>query len=416
MTNLPVDSSAPLPHFRRSIDAAMVEHEGEPMLMLRDAEGITEHVMLVSPSALMVITLMDGRNSLSDIKALIMKRTGVALPEMGLASLVSEFQKLHFMENEETAALRRASREEFSASPVRKPALAGISYPRDREGAERFIGEALKAEGAPPDDMSAPFAGAPAGLVAPHIDIMRGARCYARAYKTLQKCARPDVIIAVGVAHAGPDAPWVLTDKRYQTPLGEMPADADMVRALSGCLWYDRRADEMVHKTEHSLEYQALWLKHIWGGDAPPWVPVLASDFTRFAPERPPESGSSAGAGLDKMCAVLSAEAAKGRKIMVLAAVDLSHVNLKEEGNSPEQTEGRDKASLELALRPDPDGFYRDVCAGGNPRSVCGLSALYTAARFIAAVSPQARGKLLDYAVSQDPAGGAVSFAAAIYG
>jgi len=57
------------------------------------------------------------------------------------------------------------------------------------------------------------------------------------------------------------------------------------------------------------------------------------------------------------------------------------------------------------------------VAAHGNPRKVCVLSALYTALRLISALAGErpATGRLLAYEQAEDPAGGVVSFAGAIF-
>ena len=63
------------------------------------------------------------------------------------------------------------------------------------------------------------------------------------------------------------------------------------------------------------------------------------------------------------------------------------------------------------------DDFFMSVVSDGNKRKVCGLSALYTAVRLIAALAGDSpcTGNLLSYAQAEDPAGGMVSFAGANY-
>ena len=79
--------------------------------------------------------------------------------------------------------------------------------------------------------------------------------------------------------------------------------------------------------------------------------------------------------------------------------------------------EEKDRASLGHALQLKADDFYLSVVSDGNKRKVCGLSALYTGLRWIAALAGDkpSPGKLLAYAQADDPAGGVVSFAGAIF-
>ena len=64
----------------------------------------------------------------------------------------------------------------------------------------------------------------------------------------------------------------------------------------------------------------------------------------------------------------------------------------------------------------DADGFYLSVVKDDHWRKVCGLSALYTALRWVKDASVgAAKGELLTYGQAPDPAGGLVSFTSAIY-
>jgi AmmeMemoRadiSam system protein B len=188
-------------------------------------------------------------------------------------------------------------------------------------------------------------------------------------------------------------------------------------------LWYDPRDEEWIHRDEHSLELQAVWLRYLWRDKTPPWVPILVSSFERFATEQPPSKVETVEGALRKMGESLRRRAQKGERIMVLAGVDLSHVGPR--FGDPEDVtseakklvEKKDRAALEHALHLKADDFYLSVASDGNKRKVCGLSALYTALRLIKALAGDApgEGKLLAYDQAEDPAGGVVSFAGAVF-
>ena len=398
MTRLPLDPSAPLPLFRPTVDAAMVDHEGEPMLLLRDTEGITEQVMLVSPGALLLIKLLNGKNSLSDIKALIMKHTGSLVPELSLAKLVGEFDKLHFLETPETTVLRVQAAEEFKTSPVRKPSLEGLSYPGNPLELASFMASLLKAEGGPGQPLAQPEnTPCPAGLAVPDVDLVRGAPAYGWAYRELSKCSRPDVIVAIGVAHSLPDTPWALTEKTYATPLGGMVVDKDLYAKLSACLGYDGKMRELSHKTEYSLEFQALWLKYLWQDNAPAWIPLLAAE----APDP-----QTADAALDAMCKVLAQEAAAGKKILVLWVSD---ARLGDKLELDEALLKEIAAAQKITAEEQPDKEPQ------KPQYGIGLFTIYTASRLLRALAPQAKGRLLNHTRLTDPLGGEVEFSSAVF-
>src|ERR1019366_5722870 len=100
-----------------------------------------------------------------------------------------------------------------------------------------------------------------------------------------------------------------------------MAVSGELYDEIAGALWYDPRADEWVHRKEHSLEFQALWLKFLWRDKTPPWVPILCSSFERFCPDKPPSSVATIDAALRKIGEGL-ARRAKTQRILILAGVD----------------------------------------------------------------------------------------------
>jgi AmmeMemoRadiSam system protein B len=268
---------------------------------------------------------------------------------------------------------------------------------------------------------STPLAPCPLALFAPHIDFHRGGPAYAWAYQALSECAPPDVIVALGVAHMTPNSPWVLTHKDYETPYGPMALSDEIYRDVQSALWYDGPADQWAHRTEHSLEFQALWLKYLWRDKTPPWVPILCSSFDRFCPDRAPSTIATIEDGINKIGEKLKARQAAGQTIMILAGVDLSHVGPRfgdEEKLGPElekKVEEADRVSLAHALKGDADAMYLSVVEGGHWRKWCGLSAVYTSlrlARILSGKTPESR--LLTYGQAPDPMGGLVSFTSVI--
>ena len=210
-----------------------------------------------------------------------------------------------------------------------------------------------------------------------------------------------------------------------------MTVSAELYDELAGALWYDPLDDEWAHRREHSLEFQALWLKFLWRDKTPPWVPILCSSFERFCPDKAPSSVPTVEdvvyvwpykEFIRKIGRTL-ARRGKTQRILILAGVDLAHVGPRfaddmELGPETEKKiEAEDRKSLEHAMALDADRFYLSVVEGGHWRKVCGLSALYTGLRWIKALNGEqpAKGELLTYGQAPDPLGGVVSFAAGVF-
>lgn len=398
--------------------------DGQQLFVLRDLEELSDKPLALSAGGMLLISLLDGRRTAADVAAEFKKNTGNDVDGAVILELVGALEAADYLETPAAAAKRQKTRDDFKLAKTRPAVFAGPSYPAESAALKKALDGYLSVEGGPKKEAAkTPTNAAPLGLIAPHIDFGRGGPAYGWAYQALSERAAPDVIVALGVAHVSPDSPWIFTPKPYETPFGPMQVDSALYDALASKLWYDPRADEWVHKGEHSLEFQAAWLRWLYGDKAPKWVPILVSSFERFSPDGAPSRIPTVSKALDDMAAVLAAEAAKGRRVMVLNGIDLAHVGPRfgdELELTPElekKIEGEDRASLVSALAHDADGFYASCVDGDGWRKVCGLSALYTGLRLMKGLSggKAGPGRLLNYGQAPDPAGGIVSFASAVY-
>src|SRR5262249_54290455 len=141
--------------------------------------------------------------------------------------------------------------------------------------------------GADPPPTAAPLR----ALIAPHIDFHRGGPVYAWAYRELQR-SDADLYVVLGTCHAGMEDPFAVTLKPYDTPLGPVPVDREFCEALGRRYGTDLLGSEIAHRNEHSIEFQAVMLRHLIGDRRPfAIVPVLASYlheaiWTKGDPER----------------------------------------------------------------------------------------------------------------------------------
>jgi AmmeMemoRadiSam system protein B len=418
------DANTALPALKTGIEAIQIEHQGKPAVLLRDQEGINDQPMAITMPGFMIATMLDGSSTVADIQTHFSKATGQLLKPEEITSLVSALEKADLLETPSLQQKRRRVLQEFADSPVRKPAHMQGGYPENRLELATFLGKFFQDPKGPNKQMSAaPSKPAPIGVFAPHIDFYRGGPAYAWTYQALSECERPDVIVALGVAHMSPNSPWVFTNKSYETPYGAVAVAPDVYKDLESSLWYDVDADQFVHRTEHSLEFQALWLKYLWRDNTPPWVPILCSSFDAFCPDRAPSTVKSIDDAINAMGAALKSLQERGKKVMILAGVDLAHVGprfgdeLKLGPELEARVEQEDRASLAHALSGDADALYLSVVAGDHWRKWCGLSAIYTALRLMKFLSPSGtvRGELLTYGQAPDPAGGLVSFTGVLF-
>jgi AmmeMemoRadiSam system protein B len=305
--------------------------------------------------------------------------------------------------------------------------MAGKAYPKDPLELAVMLGKYFKDPKGPGKELasSAVKGSSLVGLVSPHIDFERGGPLYAWSYQALSECPRPDVIVAIGVAHSSPNSPWVLTKKEFETPYGPLKVDDALYKDIAASLWYTPTEEEAAHRLEHSLEFQALWLKYLYRENTPTWVPILCSSFDRFCPDRAPSTIDTIETALVAMGRAIQKQKSMGRNVLILAGVDLSHVGPRfgdEKEMNPDlknKIEQEDKASLDLFFKGQWDDFYLSVVKEKHWRKWCGLSALYTAGRLIqySQGDELADRHMLAYGQADDPLGGVVSFASGvIYG
>jgi AmmeMemoRadiSam system protein B len=305
----------------------------------------------------------------------------------------------------------------FRQADSRPSTLAGRSYPAEPEALQRELSGYFEHPDGPGGTPPSPDASRLAGLIVPHIDFERGGPCYAWGYREAEGAAEPDRWLVLGTVHAATTQPFVLTTKHFETPLGAVEADRDFLDGLLPVLGSAYLADEFAHRAEHSIEFQAVFLRHRTAPERPVRiVPVLCGSLRRYVEEKRSPADAPEVEGF--LAALRHALATAGGKTMVVVSADLAHVGPRFGDRDP-MTPGRlrelaeeDQALLRLVEAGDAEAFFRAVMQERDRRRICGLPAIYAALRLLEG----ARGRLLRYGQWPD-ASGTVSFAAmALYG
>lgn len=400
----------------RNIDATPVTHEGETLVCLHDPDGYFSDQILVSPAAFYIASLLDGLNDVLDIQYSFFNQFGQIPPAEDIRRLVESLDNAGFLLTPRFTDVRDRIDAEFRERPVRPAHMAGGSYPGDPSELRAFLDGQFTREGGPGERPSCNGSTErpPRCLIVPHIDYHRGGHAYAHGYLRLARGAAPDTVFIFGVAHAGPPVPFVLTRKHFETPLGTLDTDREAVGLLEAACAWDPYEFEIVHRTEHSIELQAVMLAHLFGSSVR-IVPILCGSL--LDPEADPPAIRSDAAAFLTTCRELVNT--PGRCACVIAAADLAHVGNRfgDDFDIDDEVvrliEARDREDLAHAVSLDPEAFYRSVMKDGNARRVCGLNCIYAALRTVEGhASP---GEFIQYGYAPDPAGGIVSFANVVF-
>jgi len=408
----------PLPRLR-AVDAFPVEEGGTTYLALRDDDGFSEQVVLLSSLDAIIAGCFDGRTTEKQALARLARQVGAKeFPVTRLRELRRVLDENLLLENDRFERARRAILEGFRDAPERPAHLAGVGYPARPVKLAAALDSYFDLPDGPGDAGKPGSAKPPTGLVSPHIDFNRGKAGYAWAYREILRSGMPELTVILGVAHRTPETPFVLTRKDYGTPFGSARTDAALVEALEKKLPFDARADELTHRSEHSIEFQAVYLRYCakrlgLDGDAK-ILPILCSscDLNGNDP------GDRTRVFLDRLADALASY--RGR-ICLLAGVDFAHIGPRFGDAEPavgeflERTQREDLVSLARLEEVDADGFLDSVQFDDNQRKVCGVSALYAFAELHKRLFPGVAGRTLHYAHAADPAGGEVTFASQVF-
>lgn len=408
----------------RAIEAFPVQQNGKTLIYLKDPLNFATPLG-ISQVGYFILSHFDGRHSLIDIQEAYCKQFGTLLLSEELKDFIDTLDQHYYLQSERFGGYRDAVLREFQQLRTRTAAHVGGVYSADptqlTSQLEGYF-SLPNGPGLPSPQNKCP---APRAVVAPHIDFHRGGAGYAWAYKTLAESDGADLYILLGTSHCGGQTPYILTLKDFATPLGDVETDKDFVNRLAAQSAEDYFVDEYLHRGEHSLEFQVVFLKYVarrraalTGQPERPFkiVPILVSSFhSMVVNQTAPEKTSGVGAFLH---ALRESAEKETRQVCFVAGVDLAHVGPQFGDREPitddflkrVQTEDHELVDRLLAL--DAPGFFNHIAKDQDRRRICGFSPLYSLIHLLDGVA----GKHLKYSQAFTPeTGSAVTFTSLIF-
>ena len=259
----------------------------------------------------------------------------------------------------------------MTLSTLRHPAVAGRFYPNDREELHAEAQHYLSA-----GKQEAPVRAI--GCIAPHAGYMFSGHVAGAVFASVEV---PRKCIVMCPNHTGQgQAISILSEGAWETPLGDIPVDADLAGALK------QRCDLLcedaaAHRAEHAAEVELPFL-------------LLRQPELMFVP-------IALGTGqldlLERLGLALADVIGNEKDpVLIVASSDMNHYE------SDAITRAKDHRAIERILSLDPRGLH-DVVTNQNV-SMCGYGpavAMLTAARQLGAKSAE----LVKYATSADVSG-----------
>jgi len=385
--------AAVLPALRRNLDLMPSPLPERPGLLLRDPYRYAEAVLVVPSPLVPCLAFFNGEYAEADLRLALARLTGDVRAGDVIDHLRSTLSDSGFLEDDTYFRFRAEREQAFADAERRDPAHAGSAYPGDAAALRATLDGYFAGQGATAD---APADEALLGIAAPHVSPEGGWRSYASAYRTLGPRLRERTFVVLGTSHYGEADRFGLTRKPFLTPYGLTSVDVALVDRLIERGGESVRVEDYCHAVEHSIEFQVVFLQHLYGPDVR-ILPILCGPLSRGAdgwPEDVPAVGRFVGA-------LRGLADEEGRRLAWVLGVDMAHVGRRYGDAEPARAE--EGAMLEVAARDrercgrvaagDAAGFWSLVRENGDDLRWCGASPLYV---FLRAVAP-AGGELLRY-------------------
>jgi len=403
----------------RPIEPVELAVQGRRVIGLKDPLQLSDNVLCFHHEALPLLAMLDGKHSLLDIQAHLTARTGRIVFLDEIKGLLEKLDESFLLEGDRFRKAFEQKTAAYRQNPFRPSSHAGKSYSDDPDKLKGELGSHFEAEmGGPGHPELFSDSRRPVGIVAPHIDIRAGGKSFAHAYHALASGQPSDIYVILGTGHAGVEKMFTACSLDFQTPLGIVQTDRDLLDLLSSEIGRDAAQEEILHATEHVIEFQLVFLQYIFSNRHQFTIlPILCSlSYNIFGKD---ESFAAQREVFKQFCAAVKKICRKSSKsVCFVASADLDHIG-PQYGDSfvPHQgtvaraieKDGELMGSLE---RLDINDFISRVAIDSDARRICGFSPI--TAMFHCMEASEAKLLSLDHACVDDK-NSFVSFASMIF-
>lgn len=381
----------PLPRLRLGLDFMPSPDEERPGLLIRDHYRFSDTMLLIPPPLVACLACFDGEQTELELRQDLVRATGeIQVGELE-KHFVESLSTAGFLEDEVFERLREEKIREFAEAPRREASHAGTAYPDDPAEARAQLAEFMAGAPATTSDSLV-------GIAAPHVSPFGGWESYRDAYAALRPEYSDRTFVVLGTSHYGEPDRFGLTRKPYVTPLGEARTNVALVDRLAQAAPGAINMEDYCHAVEHSIEFQILFLQHIYGPDVRT-LPILCGPFVESIYRGgKPEDNDNVRRFFDALGEIHSQESGK---LFFVLGVDMAHMGRRygdeitayaDQGEMLAVAE-RDRKRIERINAADPQGFWSLVQENQDDLKWCGSAPIYT---FLKA-APNARGTLRRY-------------------
>lgn len=391
-----------IPQLRYDLQAIAFNQDGTDFVHISDPMGAASPDMQVTREFFTFLSFIEENFTFEDLKT----QVGDELLYNLLVQSISTLDNSGYMVSEKFFEKFDAVKLAYEYEVTRPMLTAGKSFPANAEDFIVFMDKMF-------ENTSNSSATQPKALILPHIDFNIGQltqSVYANAYSKI-KNSDSEVFVVLGTSHKINTDYFMLSDKNYQTPLGEIEIDRTLLSKLINSLGESATIDNFAHKVEHSIEFQSVILKYLLRDKNIKILPILIGSFHNFIDSKiSPLSEEK----LKKAIETIRAEIESyGKKVTFIASVDFSHFGYKfgddfDAFDFNKQVEESDKELINAIEQGNSEEFFKLIADDGDMWKVCGSSPIFALMNICNPTS----GKLIDYAIwNETETKSAVSFA-----
>jgi AmmeMemoRadiSam system protein B len=355
------------------------------MWLLRDPLQLTDQQLVMPAVLAQMLMFCDGTRTIEEVHAAFCQQVQSPVDIEIVTNALDQLDAACLLDNQRSRKAHQALLERYRAASHRQPALADLSYPSN----PRQLASLLESYGEQ-DNLNGWQEWRGRGIVSPHIDFQRGGPVYAQVWGRARKAVlEADLVLIFGTDHNGGAGTVTLTRQPYATPFGVIPTDLALIDKVAEAVGPENAfAEELHHRSEHSVELSAVWLHYIYHQEnrpPRPMVPILCGSFHHFI------MNGSHPASSDQLVSAIETirQETAGKRVLAVASVDLAHVGPNFGDDFPmddgrrSQLHQADASLIQAILTGDAESFYDQISAVQNHNRICGFSSIYLMLRLL---------------------------------
>jgi len=302
-----------LPSFRSEVSVNVHVEGSETFLILNDPFGFTDGPIMVHSDMVDILERCDGETTFAELAA--ESDVDVDGAEMmRVKAFVSQLSAMGFLDGDESKQRREQGLLEWHQLQVRPAVCAGSTYPSDPDEFRAFMNSLMYQRSSLYEVLS------PKVILLPHIDFRVAPDAYAPGFQAVAS-SDAELIVMIGTSHYWSEDRVIITDKHFETPIGVVETDREIVNALRSSL--PPVQTDLAHKPEHSLELHVVGLKYVLGDRPFKIVPILVTGVGG-------EHDAGGFAELQEIAGKIHREVTEtGKKVLWMISGDLAHVGRK---------------------------------------------------------------------------------------